>query len=526
MSTIIQSDEVDVLVVGSGAAGSLFAATAAKAGKQVLVLEAGPEKKLSDLQSSQIWARKLKWAGSPVEESGNHKIGQNFNSGFGSGGSAVHHYGVWPRLHENDFNTQSQYGIGFDWPIQYDQLRPFYDRIQKHIGISGDAKAERWRPAADDYPMPALPTLNQGNVIAKGFKAKGLHTAPIPYAVNSVPKGNRQSCIFDGWCDAGCPTGALANPLVTTLAEAKLAGAIVLNNCLVRRVLLNEAGDKATGVEFQNSNGEIFVQKAQVVVLAAFTVQNARLLWLSQHSKHPQGLGNNHDLLGRYLMTHPAHTIWGVFIEETQPHMGLSGGQLICQDGYANKKAMPESYGSYQWLIANACKPNDLLGIATSRADLFGKKLDRFMQQASKHFGTMVGICDDIPSAENRITLSSNKDSSGLALAKAHHDIDPRVAKLTEHMVKEGLEIFKAAGASESWTGPRAGMHIMGGTIMGKTAKDSVCNKYGQLHDVANVFVAGPGLFPSSGAVNPTYTVTALSLMGAEHMLNSWSQLS
>lgn len=526
MTTIIQSDEVDVLVVGSGAAGSLYAAVAAKAGKQVMILEAGPERSLSDLHSSQIWARKLKWAGSPVEESGNHKIGHNFNSGFGTGGSAVHHYGVWPRLHNNDFNTQSDYGVGLDWPINYSDLQPFYDRIQSHIGLSGDAKAERWRPDGEAYPMPPLPILSQGQVIAKGFKAKGMHTAPIPYAVNSLPKGDRQSCIFDGWCDAGCPNGALANPLVTSLAEAKRFGAKLFHRCQVRRVLLNKRGDKAVGVEYQNADGKIFSQRAKVVVLAAFTVQSTRLLWLSEHEKHPQGLGNNHDLLGRYLMTHPAHTIWGLFPEDTQPHLGLSGGQLICQDGYANKKASQDRYGSYQWLIANACKPNDLLGIATSRADLFGKKLEAFMHNATKHFGTMVGICDDIPQADNRITLSPKKDAFNLAMAMAHHDIDPRVAKLTEHMVSEGLDVFKAAGARESWTGPRAGMHIMGGTVMGDSAKNSVCNQFGQLHDVPNVFVAGPSLFPTSGAVNPTFTVTALSLMGAEHMLKHWSQLS
>lgn len=522
MDTIIQRDEVDVLVIGSGAAGSLYAATAAKAGKQVVILEAGPERKLSDLQSSQIWARKLKWSGSPVEESGNHKIGHNFNSGFGTGGSAIHHYGVWPRLHTNDFNTHSEYGIGLDWPINYDDLQPFYDRVQKHIGLSGDSNAEKWRPKGDPYPMAALPIFAQGKVIAKGFSAKGMHTAPTPYAVNSIPKDDRLSCIFDGWCDAGCPNGALANPLVTSLKDAKKSGAKIFHQCEVRRVLLNKSGDKAVGVEYQNHDGKVYVLKAKVIVLAAFTVQNARLLWLSEHPKHPQGLGNNNDLLGRYLMTHPAHTIWGLFKEETQPHIGLTGGQLICQDGYANKLAVKDSYGSYQWLIANASKPNDLLGIAGSRVDLFGDRLDKFMQTASKHFGTMVGICDDIPLADNRITLSTTKGANRLAIAKAHHNIDPRAAKLTEHIVSEGLDVFKAAGATEHWTGPRAGMHIMGGTIMGKSTKDSVCNQYGQLHGVNNLYIAGPGLFPSSGAVNPTFTVTALSLMGAEHMLSNW----
>ncbi|MGI9286074.1 MAG: FAD-binding protein, partial [Pseudomonadales bacterium] len=99
MQRIPAKDQVDVLIVGAGAAGSVVAAKAADAGKQVLLLEAGPERKLSDLTSSQIWARKLKWGGTQVEEEGNLKIGHNFNAGYGTGGSALHHYAVWPRLH-------------------------------------------------------------------------------------------------------------------------------------------------------------------------------------------------------------------------------------------------------------------------------------------------------------------------------------------------------------------------------------------------------------------------------------------
>lgn len=525
--TIIKSQtEVDVLIVGSGAAGSIYAAEAAKAGKHVLILEAGPARSLQDLTSSQIWARQIKWAGSPVEETGDHKVGHNFNSGFGTGGSATHHYGVWPRLHENDFKTQSQYGVGLDWPIEYDHLRPYYDRIQSRVGLSGDANQEIWRPAGLDYPMPPLPILAQGQAIAKGFKAKGLATAPIPYAVNSIPNGERQSCIFDGWCDAGCPTGALANPLVTFLPEAKQHKAEIKHQCTVSKILLNKKGDRAIGVEYIDPVGQRQKVFSKAVVVAAFSIQTARLLLLSQHEKHPNGLGNNSDQLGRYLMTHPAHTIWGLFPEETQPHQGLSGGQLMSQYGYQNKQQGQGAYGSYQWLIANASKPNDLLGIATSRPDIFGAKLKPFMEKASKHFGTMVGICDDIPNPENRVSLSSNKDSLGLASAKAHHNLDPRVAKLTEKMVQEGLDIFKAAGVKEPWTGPRAGMHIMGGTVMGSSPDNSVCNAYGQIHQLENVFVAGPSLFPSSGAVNPTFTVSALSLMGAEQMLKQWHSLS
>ena len=127
-------ESFDVLVVGAGAAGSVIAAQSARAGKRVLILEAGPARQLSDLTSSQIWARRLKWSGGEVEEDGNLRIGHGFNAGWGSGGSAMHHYAVWPRLHENDFKLRSQYGKGLDWPIEYRDLRPYYDRVQSEVG--------------------------------------------------------------------------------------------------------------------------------------------------------------------------------------------------------------------------------------------------------------------------------------------------------------------------------------------------------------------------------------------------------
>ena len=119
------------------------------------------------------------------------------------------------------FRMQSLYGKGLDWPITYDELRPYYDRIQSEVGISGDAQAERWRPSGEPYPMPPLPQFSQAKIIAKGFKKLGMHTAPIPMAINSVEYQGRPPCIFDGWCDAGCPTGALANPLTTLFAPGK-----------------------------------------------------------------------------------------------------------------------------------------------------------------------------------------------------------------------------------------------------------------------------------------------------------------
>lgn len=513
--------KVDLIVVGSGAAGSLIAAKASAAGKEVLILEAGPLRRLDDLISSQIWARRLKWGGAEVEELGNFRVGHNFNSGFGTGGSALHQYAVWPRLHEVDFK-RVDFGPGLNWPIDYQDIRADYDQIQQEVGLSGDASAEFWRPPGDPYPLPPLPVFAQGSVLAEGFHSLGLHTAPMPMAILSQAYKGRSPCLYDGWCDAGCPIGALANPLVTYLPSAFTAGTKITHDATVSRILHDETGRKVTGVSYFDADGSEQTVHADQVALCAFAVQNARLLLNSKSTRHPNGLGNNQNQVGRYLMTHPAKLICGLFEQETQPFFGTAGGQLISQDQYDNKHKAG-AYGSYQWLIANAARPSDLTGIANTRPDIYGHKLRPFMERAAGHFGQMNLVCEDVALPENRIVLSDKKDRFGIPIARCLHSIGERTKRLLELGTKEGLAIFRAAGAEHPWTGPDFGMHILGGTVMGNDPKASVCDSYGRCHDTDNLYIAGTGVFASSGAVNPTFSLHALAVRTVRQMISASS---
>jgi choline dehydrogenase-like flavoprotein len=521
------SVEADVVVVGSGAAGSIMAARCAAAGKKVLILEAGPERSNADLVSSTLWARRLKWYGPTVRESGANPVGSVFNSGYGLGGSAMHHYAVWPRLHVDDFRMRSRFDQGLDWPIAYDDLRAYYDDVQTEVGISGDAKQETWRPQGAEYPMPPVPVFAQGRVIARGFEKLGMRTAPLPLAVTSQVYKGRAACIWDGWCDAGCPIGALANPLTYYLPLAQSKGTEIRCNATVTRVLMNEKGTAATGVEYRDQTGAAVTVRATLVVLAAFAVQTPRLLLASQSAQHPNGLGNARDQVGRYMMTHPAGLIFGLFDEPTEPSMGAYGGQLLNQDGYDKRThAKSGAFGSYQWMIAQASKPNDLLGITTTRPDLIGADLEAFLKRSAKGFATMTAVVEDLPVANNRVTLSAERDAHGVPLAAVEHTTHAASRQLWQETLSEGKRVFEAAGAKEVWTGPQGAMHLMGGTIMGKDPRTSVTNSYGQLHDVPNVVVAGPGLFPTSGGVNPTFTVHALAARSSEHLLREWRSLT
>jgi len=518
---------VDAVVVGSGAAGSNFAARLAEQGKSVVILEAGPARSPADLVSSTLYARRVKWSGPPVIEEGRNPVGYVFNSGFGTGGSAMHHYAVWPRLHPEDFRMRSRYGRGLDWPLSYSDLAPYYDEIQLEAGVSGDAAKEIWRPPGAPYPMPGVPVYPQGELIARGFAKLGKSVAPLPLAVNSKPYQGRATCLWDGWCDAGCPIGALANPLTIHLPRARKAGAILVNDTAVTKVLTNADGTRAVGVEYAQKGGGKGVLHAKVIVLAAFAIQNPRLLLVSATSAHPRGLGNSSGLLGRYIMSHAAGLVYALFDEKTRPYMGAFGGQLLNQDSYPKlTHGARGAFGSYQWMIAQAVKPNDLLGIATTRADLFGPALHGFMQRAAHGFAGMTAVVEDLPVADNRVTLAETADSNGVPLARVVHDSHAESMALWKAALGEGSGVMRAAGAQEVWTGQAGSMHIMGGTIMGADPALSVTNSYGQLHDLPNVFVAGPGLFPTSGGVNPTFTVHALAARSAGQLLSRWREIA
>jgi len=370
--------------------------------------------------------------------------------------------------------------------------------------------------------MPPLQVFARGKIIERGFTKLGLRTSPIPLAINSKEYNGRAACVYDGWCDAGCPIHALANPLAVYLKQASEAGVEIRHQSVVGRVLTDAKGERATGVEYFDSAEKRQVQTADVVVLAAFAFQNPRILLNSATDKHPKGLANSSGMVGKDMMGHSAANVFGLFPDDTQNYLGVNGGQLLSQESYA-KDPSKGYLSSSQWLIANALKPNDLLGIANARPDLFGNPLHKFLETVSRHLGTMTFVGEKLPSADDRLVLSKRKDAHGLPLASVTHGFGPDDIQCFDAGMKQGKEIFKAAGAHDVWTGGRVRMHSLGGVIMGDRREASVTNSYGQAHDVANLFVAGSSLFQTSGAVNPTLTINALTLRACEYMIDNWA---
>src|SRR4029079_3963905 len=222
---------------------------------------------------------------------------------------------------------------------------PFYDRVASDIGMSGDARAEEiWRPAGAPYPMPPMKTNRNGEIWLDAFKANGIRMVPNPVAMNSTEYKGRAACIYDGWCHIGCPIGALANPVVTYLGEARKAGAEVRALSTVTRVISHAQG-KVTGVEYYDDKGERQLQEASVVVLAAWAAQNPRIMLNSATDKHAKGLANSSGLLGKYLMCHFASGTNAMFDEDVQNHIGTTGSQFMSYDRM-NKTSHKTAFGS------------------------------------------------------------------------------------------------------------------------------------------------------------------------------------
>ena len=521
-------EKAEVLIVGAGASGSVFAAVLAKQGKKVVVLEQGPDWQLSDLISSDIWGRRLKPAGGPFILEGKHPVSYGFQGGWGAGGAALHYFANFPRLLPSDFRINSEHGRAHDWPISYQDVALYYDKVARDLGVSGDAKAEEvWRPGGEPYPMPPMRTFRNGQIWLKGFAAVGIRMVPAAVGMNSTEYKGRPACIYDGWCHVGCPIGALANPLVTYLAEARKAGAEVRPWSAVTRVLTNSQGTRVTGVEYYDQRKQRQVQEANVVVLAAWAAQNPRILLNSANGKHAKGLANSNGLVGKYMMTHFSSGTSAIFDEDVENHMGTTGAQYMSYDRY-DKTSHKEGFGSTFIVAGAALKTSGLGGIANARLDLFGADLDAFMKRAKRGFSRIGAFGEELPNIENRIELVSDKDEFGMPLAKIIHNYDKDAEALWNANFAEGLEIAKAANAEEVWSarGNMPTIHLMGGTIMGTNAGNSVVDSYGQTHEIPNLYIAGPGIFATAGASNPTYTIFALSLRGAEQLAAQWSTVA
>ena len=245
----------------------------------------------------------------------------------------------------------------------------------------------------------------------------------------------------------------------------------------------------------------------------------------SATDKHPKGLANTNALVGKFMMTHHVAVTSALFDEDITPHLGTIGAQFMSYDRYA-KTSYPGAFGSTFIVAGAAAKTNDF---ANARSDLFGPELHAFMKRAARGLTRIAFFGEGLPHLENRIELASEKDQFGMPLARLIHSFDDDAVALWNANFEQGMKVAKATNAKEAWPGKGPVMptsHLHGGAIMGTGAANSVVNSYGQTHEIPNLWMAGPCIFPSEGASNPTYTIFAVSVRGAENLAKNWSTVA
>jgi choline dehydrogenase-like flavoprotein len=519
-----------VCVVGSGASGSAVARELSQAGVRTVIFESGKA-----LDRSKIPTDRDDWElkrGS-FFESGNDGILSESSEGFKLkslkvvGGSTMHYEGFSPRMHADDWKRKSQFDVGADWPLKYADIEPLYEQVEQFLGVSGN-NDNLFGPKRGPYSMPAVPMSASVRAMARAAAKAGLHPSHAPLAILSKPaSGLRKGCNSCGTCWEGCFVGAISNAAQTYLPAAERNGAELRQGSTVTQVVLRKGSSTVDFVEFLDAQANLHRQKARAVVLCGNAIESARLLLLSSQSGFPEGLANSSGLVGRNFMGHLLVSGSGVLRDRVNGYAGPNVNGML-QDFYRSD-AKRNFIGGYTVVLRNG-----QLGPYTSyvqwfkKSALFGRELYEQMDARFGHTVEIAAFGEQLPFVENKVILdSAKKDRHGLALAKVQNTLSENDRKLMGHAASTLKTILEAAQASEIRVheSPQVlGTHLMGTTRMGIDPTTSVTDSYGQTHDVANLFVADGGLFPTSTPANPTLTIQVLATRAASRLLKRMKQ--
>lgn len=527
---MVDVEHPDVVIVGAGASGGVAAQALAEAGFGVLCLEQGQWQDRADFPATrptyELEAR-YRWSGSPnvrglaedypVDDSESDIAPLMF---AGVGGSMILYAADWPRLLPSDFRTRTLDGVGDDWPLNYAELAPYYERTDRAFGVAGLGGNPALPPGADP-PLPPLPIGEAGLRVARAHDRLGWHWWPAPNSVLSAPYQGRNPCAQYGACMQGCPEGAKASTDLTHWPAAIAAGATLRTGARVARILTNRAG-LATGVEYVDTDGRWHTAKAGVVILAANAVGTARLLLNSASPRFPDGLGNSSGLVGARLMVHPFANVMGYFDEPLDSYVGHVGAKIVCYQFYETEAARGFVRGA-KWSLGPTGGPLTAALPTRAGSSTWGAEHHRHVRE---HLGRTVSWAifgEDLPDPENRVEIAPGlTDSSGIPAPRIRYRVGANSRALLDFSIERAVESLVEAGAhrtvSESLM-RYSGWHLLGTARMGTDPATSVTDAHGRLHDVPNVYVVDGSVFPTSGAVNPTSTIVALALRATEHLI-------
>ena len=497
----------DIAIVGAGACGGLAARKLAERGFSVVVLEAGKRFSLpDDLPNSEANASRIMWT-EPRVYQGRHGIVPK--TGTGVGGGTLTWLGVMPRFHQSDFNTYTSDGVGRDWPINYADLRPYYQQVEKEFGVAGECGP--FAPEHYELPLPPHRFNWHAQVLARGAAKLGAHPFAPPIAINSREHDGRPACVYCGWCGSGCPSGAKATSSAIYLAEAEKLKTRVISEAFVHRVNYDARLGRVTGVEYLDAERREHRVAARLVILAAHAVETPRLMLLSANAAFPDGLANSSGLVGRRLMSHPTWQVFGTFKEKINAFKGIQMGQVMVQDYYQSNSRNDYARGFI--LTAYMMTP---ITYATLSGMSYGTDFKNFLYDYP-HTAAWWAHAEGLPDENNTVTLDpEKKDKRGLPVARLTYEWTANDLKVSEAARAKAAEFMEASGAQRVRTGLAYGAHAMGTCCMGNDPRTSVVNSFGQAHDIPNLFVCDTSVFVTGAGVNPTLTAMALASRATE----------
>jgi len=494
------TDDSVVVVIGSGAGGGTLSNELARKGIDIVCLEAGGRLALSDIENDPgLMNGRMGW--------NDERIGSPVWLCKTVGGTTMRWTAITPRWQAHEFKPRSTYGLldnttAIDWPLTLQELEPYYDRAEAKLGVTG----------TNGIPA-SLETANYKVLKTGGRKLGYREITSTRTAINSIAYAGRPACRQIGFCMSGCRIGAKWSTLYTEIPLAETTDHFELRTgAMVVRINHNEAG-KVTGVVYVDADGNTHEQKARAVAVAGNVVETTRLLLNSASAKYPDGLGNASGHVGRNYMRHVTSLVYARMPGEVNFHRGPRQAGLIMDEKVHEPK---RGFAGGYYIEAAASSPDGLAPLLPG----WGRELADDMA----HFKYMAGVFvsgEDPPQAANRITLHpERKDQHGLPVPVLEYGMHENSLRMQAHANRQSSAIFETLGGRvlSKIEGVGLGCHNMGVARMSQDPEDGVTNRWGQVHDIGNLFVSDGSVFSSSAAANPTLTITALAIRQADHI--------